>query len=244
MRKLLLLFILLSFNAIDSISQGPSSCACVWSDAQGNLHCSFGNCGGQNWSNCYNQVSTPNLWQTTTCPNPPTTNCNPYMWNTSANGSCWYQGAGCSGQAVCEYVNNPLPVELIKFEGKVFEDHNLITWSTASENNSSHFILQNFIDTNSQTILISLPAAGNSSQEIKYIARHEQPEKKVNYYFLIQIDFDGQEKYYGPICIDNRVSSKKIIKTINLLGQEVDEYYTGVVIEIYEDWSAVKKYVK
>lgn len=237
MKKLLLLFLLLSQNLF---SQGPSSCACVWSDSEGNLNCVFGNCGGANWSNCYNQVSTPNLWQTSTCPNPPTTNCNPYMWNTGLNGSCWYQGAGCSGQAVCEYVNNPLPVELINFKGESFDGYNLITWSTASEYNSSYFILQHFVDTNSTTTLVMLPSAGNSTQKIDYTARHQSPDDVVNYYFLLQVDFDGTEEYYGPIAIDNRTEDKKISKIINLFGQEVDDYYKGMKILIYEDGSIIK----
>jgi hypothetical protein len=239
MKKLILLFLLIPFI---TIAQGPSSCACVWSDTDGNLNCVFGNCGGGNWSNCYNQVSTPNLWQSGTCPNPPTTSCNPYMWNTGLNGSCWYQGAGCSGQAVCEYINNPLPVELIDFKGESFNGYNTISWSTISESNSSHFILQHFIDTNNNTTLVALPSAGNSTQKINYNTRHQNPESVINYYFLVQVDIDGVEKYYGPISIDNSGKRGKLLKTINMVGQEVGDDYNGVVIEIYDDGTTKKIY--
>jgi hypothetical protein len=164
------------------------------------------------------------------------------MWNTGLNGSCWYQGAGCSGQAVCEYINNPLPVELMEFKGESFDGYNLITWSTSSEYNSSYFILQHFVDTNSTTTLVILPSAGYSSQIINYNARHQSPGAFANYYFLIQVDFDGTEKHYGPISINNRIDNKKLIKRINFLGQDVDEHYKGFVIEIYEGGNTIKKY--
>jgi hypothetical protein len=47
-------------------------------------------------------------------------------------------------------------------------------------------------------------------------------------------------KEYGPIAIDNRQRIKQVIRTINLLGQLVDENATGVIIEIYEDGSIRK----
>jgi hypothetical protein len=62
----------------------------------------------------------------------------------------------------------------------------------------------------------------------------------LNYYRLRQFDTDGANKEYGPIAIDNRQRIKQVVRTINLLGQLVDENATGVIIEIYEDGSIRK----
>jgi hypothetical protein len=47
-------------------------------------------------------------------------------------------------------------------------------------------------------------------------------------------------KIYGPISLNNLTKEKKIIKVINLLGQEIDEHATGFVIEVYEDGTLKK----
>lgn len=223
-----------------SHSQGPSSCACVWSDNEGNLHCSFGNCGGQNWSNCYNQVSTPNLWQTLTCPNPPTTNCDPYMWNTGTNGSCWYQGAGCSGQAVCEYITISLPVELIDFSVEKDGNNNILTWKTASEINSDYYILENSTDGYNFKMVALLPGAGNTNTITDYKATHIYPEKSINYYRLIQVDINGVYDVFDIISVDN--SDKEVEKIIDMMGREVEMDFEGIKIIIFKDGTTNKVY--
>ena len=89
---------------------------------------------------------------------------------------------------------------------------------------------------------MALPSAGNSTQKINYNTRHQNPESVINYYFLVQVDIDGVEKYYGPISIDNSGKRGKLLKTINMVGQEVDGDYNGVVIEIYDDGTTKKIY--
>ena len=238
MTKLLFLF-LVPFTLF---SQGPASCACVWSDAQGNLNCISGNCGGQNWSNCYNQVSTPNLWMTSQCPNPSGTSCNPYMWNTSLNGSCWYQGAGCSGTVVCTYVQS-LPVEMVFFRSEQEERTNILKWQTASEYNTTYYLLYRSTtgEFTEEDIVGYTQSVGNSTTTTNYSFYDQNTPDSFNYYLLIQMDVDGQYAEYGPISIDNR-SNKVIIRVVNTLGQGVDDNYKGLIIIFYEDGSIIKLY--
>ena len=66
----------------------------------------------------------------------------------------------------------------------------------------------------------------------------------LNYYRLKQTDFDGKFEYSNTLVLDNRVddSFKEIIGRTNLLGQEVDEFYNGIVIVRYKDGTSQKFY--
>ena len=80
---------------------------------------------------------------------------------------------------------------------------------------------------------------GNSNTLTKYSCIDNTFGKRINYYRLTQIDFDGASKTYGPITIDNR-STKIVVKCINSLGQEVDENEKGILFLIYNDGTIEK----
>jgi hypothetical protein len=80
---------------------------------------------------------------------------------------------------------------------------------------------------------------GNSTLLTKYSYLDDSFGKRINYYRLTQVDFDGANKTYGPISIDNR-SNKIVLRSVNLLGQEVDENEKGIIILIYEDGTMEK----
>ena len=111
----------------------------------------------------------------------------------------------------------------------------MVKWETASENNSSHFDLEMSVDGEEWRKITTKFAAGNSTQEIKY-SYIDYNLNSVTYYRLQQFDIDGQFKTYGPILVTKTITEKKIVKYINLMGQEINpENTTGVVIEIYDD---------
>ena len=67
----------------------------------------------------------------------------------------------------------------------------------------------------------------------------------VNYYRLVQYDWDGQFEIFGPIAIDNRKPEKRIVKYVSLSGQEIDpSSTTGLVIGIFEDGTSATMYLK
>lgn len=135
-----------------------------------------------------------------------------------------------------------LPVELTKFTGTKYSEYNMLNWQTASEHNSSHFILErtNTGDFTEKDVINITTGAGNSTQLLDYNFVDTDAPATINYYRLTQVDYDGNFKQYGPIAIDNR-PHKFIVKTINLLGQPVTEEYHGIVINIYDDGTSVKK---
>ena len=53
-----------------------------------------------------------------------------------------------------------------------------------------------------------------------------------------QIDFDGNNETFRTIAINNTLNSTlKIVKIVNLMGQDVNNNYTGFRLVIYNDGS-------
>jgi len=84
--------------------------------------------------------------------------------------------------------------------------------------------------------------AGNSNGQMSYSAIDDNPVHGVSYYRLKQTDYDGQYELFSPISISISSEEKIIDKIINFAGQEVNDHYKGMVLEIYQDGTYVKKY--
>jgi hypothetical protein len=145
----------------------------------------------------------------------------------------------CGTVNVCRDVSvtrmSALPIELLSFEGKKQVNSNMLYWSTASEHNTSHFIIEKSVDGFKWSDIGQVPSAGNSTQKIDYSLEDIDVSQVINYYRLHQYDIDGVNEVFGPIAINNRDKIKIITKTINAAGQEVGPNATGIVIEIYTD---------
>ena len=140
-------------------------------------------------------------------------------------------------------VVNALPVELISFTGNQLQEENLLEWSTASEYNSDYFVIEVSKDGKTWNFVSHVDAAMNSNQKLNYSTVHIFSEYTYHYYRLLQYDINGQSKEYGPISIDNREKTKRILKYINTIGQEVSPNTAGVIIIVYND-GTVQKTIK
>jgi hypothetical protein len=138
---------------------------------------------------------------------------------------------------------NPLPIELILFNGSSEGNYNHITWSTASESNNDYFTVEKTIDGKSFTVVGIVGGAGNSTVRNDYTLDDNNISQVINYYRLKQTDYDGLFKYSELISINNlKLSGKVLIKVFNLMGQEVIYNYNGILIFYYSDGSIEKKY--
>jgi hypothetical protein len=100
---------------------------------------------------------------------------------------------------------SPLPVELTSFSASCEEDVVTLSWSTASEQNSSHFDMEKSIDGEIWRVIGTVLAAGNSTQDINYSFIDDEKSNGQNYYRLNQVDIDGKNEYFGPIqtnCVE------------------------------------------
>jgi hypothetical protein len=133
-----------------------------------------------------------------------------------------------------------LPVELLYFEGYSFGSHNKFTWATASENNSEYFEIQSSQDGILWNPILKVPSSNNSTTKLTYSTIEHSPIQSINYYRLVQYDIDGEYVIYSPITIDNTYKTKRVLKVLNMLGQEVTSYETGLFLEVYEDGTSKK----
>ena len=138
---------------------------------------------------------------------------------------------------------DPLPVELTSFNGIQNGRNNLLFWETATENNCSHFNIEKSEDGENWANIGTINGSGNSTQKIEYQLTDFKVKPIINYYRLVQYDFDGQYTKYDPISINNIDGSLYVVKIVNLIGQEVGDDYKGPALIVYSDGSS-KKIVK
>ena len=135
-----------------------------------------------------------------------------------------------------------LPIELVSFKGVKYGVNNNLIWETASELNNDFFSIEKTVDGVSFEVVGIENGAGTSLQTLDYILTDYKVRPIINYYRLKQTDFDGHSTLSEIIAIDNsvNVSSKEIIMKTNILGQEINEFYRGIVVIVYSDGSSVK----
>lgn len=96
--------------------------------------------------------------------------------------------------ALYSYVNNIyviLPVTLLDFYAEEVNGHVKLSWTTASELNSDHFLVERSDDGINFSVLMTVGAAGNSKQKIFYEEVDRLPLAGKSYYRLTQVDYDG-----------------------------------------------------
>lgn len=137
--------------------------------------------------------------------------------------------------------SSTMPIELLYFGGKTAEDYNTLTWTTASESNNDFFTLFRSVNGIDFKIVGIIDGAGSTSQLHNYYLFDRNPEKGVNYYKLMQTDFDGRNESFNIIAVNFIPNAdKRIVKIIDETGKEVDGNTFGVKFYIFDDGSIIK----
>jgi len=188
------------------------------------------------WS--YTQTMSAPLWTNIPNSNSPTIT---FTWpQTTTNGAVRVQvsnafGCNTQTQQFLIITMGALPVKLLYFSGEPVNGNNLIYWATATEYNTTHFVVEKSENGIIWSEIATAAAAGNSTQELHYDVTDATVKPIYNYYRLTQYDIDGAYEMFDPILIDNRSNTKVIFRRTNLLGQDIDENATGIILEVYED---------
>lgn len=96
--------------------------------------------------------------------------------------------------------NTLLPIELLAFE--VFPNPPIdirLDWLTAVEENNAYFIVERSSDGRKFEAIGEVQGAGNSFVEQRYNFSDTQPHSGINYYRLVQVDYDGTRHYHKVV---------------------------------------------
>lgn len=96
-----------------------------------------------------------------------------------------------------------LPVNLAYFNGKKLMNAAALSWSTASELNASHFVVERSFDNKHFEAIGEVKATGNSTVAAFYdFADTKANFSGINYYRLKMVDVDTKSQYSGTVTVD------------------------------------------
>lgn len=128
-----------------------------------------------------------------------------------------------------------LPIELVSFTGA---KGNYLTWNVEAEINCDFYTLERSINGYEWEVIGDVQAVDAGS----YTFTDHNYRDVINYYRLSQTDLDGSVRVYDNylVSIDNRTKALGIVSITNLLGQNIDDSYKGLIIIIYVDGTTIK----
>jgi hypothetical protein len=97
-----------------------------------------------------------------------------------------------------------VPVSLLKFEARLTRDNTVgLSWSTASEKNNDHFVVERSTDgLGFSPVSPDISGAGNSSSLRSYSFTDSKPSPGINFYRLRQVDFNGVQSLSAVVTAD------------------------------------------
>jgi hypothetical protein len=102
---------------------------------------------------------------------------------------------------ICDVVA-VLPVEFAGVFAICEEDKNVVHWSTISEHNNSHFVVERTLDGVNWEIIGTVDGSGNSTSVISYqLDDYERYSQEV-YYRVKQVDFNGEFDYSSVVSLN------------------------------------------
>ncbi|PHR37204.1 MAG: hypothetical protein COA38_00510 [Fluviicola sp.] len=125
----------------------------------------------------------------------------------------------------------PLPVELVNFDGYMFENEIVLSWTTVSEINNDYFIVERSKDTQFWVASDLIQGNGTTSQISEYQSIDREYDEGTNYYRLKQFDFNGGVTFSDVIAI---VANKNI--NVSLIPNPAE---FNVVIKTSEYFSKI-----
>ena len=137
---------------------------------------------------------------------------------------------------------SPLPIELAAFEGNAQGNYNEFSWITFSEKNNDYFTLERSDDGLLWEEVGRVEGAGTVSSKRSYKFVETHPKPTINYYRLLQTDYDGKSERFNIISIDNSsLNTVKLMRVTDVLGRELNSDAVGLRFEFYSDGTVVRR---
>lgn len=132
---------------------------------------------------------------------------------TATVGTC-----SVSDNVLVEVTDCSLPVELTQFSASCINHKTNLYWETATELNTSHWIIEKSHDGERWIKIDSIDAQGTTNNKTTY--NYIDPKRNIGtiYYRLHQFDFDGENEIFGPVsnlCEGNRISVELFPNPVN-----------------------------
>lgn len=100
----------------------------------------------------------------------------------------------------CITIDGILPVQMASFDAVGLENSVRVDWSTATEQATSHFLLERSMDMNNWNLAAQISARGESSSETHYSYTDENVTVGTSYsYRLTVVDLDGARTVHSQI---------------------------------------------
>jgi hypothetical protein len=127
-----------------------------------------------------------------------------------------------------------LPIELVSFQANCKEDNSVsVAWTTASEYNTSHYVVEKSRDGINWSVLGQKAAAGNSTQLLNYEMIDIEKAPGTSYYRLTQFDNDGVFEMFDPVSVNcHGTHSNNHITTYP--NPSLDGFYVSLFTETME----------
>ena len=130
---------------------------------------------------------------------------------TDANGNVYAAGSFTNASNkyyVAEYTPTGLPVKLANINTIQENKDIAINWHTATELNTSHFIIQHNTEGSSFTDIGTVKAIGSGANSYSFTDTH--PANGTNYYRLESVDKDGAVTYSKVVSIQLTIDNYKL----------------------------------
>jgi hypothetical protein len=134
-----------------------------------------------------------------------------------------------------------LPIKMGSFTGFHNGREVELDWTTITEKNNDYFIVQRTVDGIIYENIGTVKGAGTTNERQNYSLVDYRPYDGTSYYRIKQTDYDGAFEYSDIISVKHGETGLLLIRTVNLMGQEVDHNYSGMVIDVYSDGSTIKR---
>jgi hypothetical protein len=122
-----------------------------------------------------------------------------------------------------------LPVELSNFQGRLKEDQIKLEWQTALEISNDYFTLERSLDGLHFEAIGKVSGQGTTSESSNYTYVDRSPRQGVNYYRLVQTDYDGAFEILPTlVSVDYAVTGNIKVMPNPMQGEELNVVYPSL----------------
>lgn len=117
-----------------------------------------------------------------------------------------------------------------------------LIWTTITERDNDYFLVQRSRNGLDFETIGLVDGNGTTEWEMNYDFIDPAPYNGLSYYRLEQIDYNGQGDNTQLKAVQITTEEPVIVSSYNLMGQSINENYTGVVIDLFDDGSTRKRF--